>query len=265
MTEIEIKSLADFIEKISELVKPHKKHLHIRFWFRGVPKASYELKPSVFRSRSSPADLADDERHSFRDFRLWSAGMIPIGRTLEDLYFQQQHHGLPTRLLDWTTNALIAMYFAVEKHPNESAAVYAMDAYGLGENEYLGFDGKKRKAGGFAVSNNDPNSLLAVALADIVQWRKDVSPPEFIFPVRPAFTDVRMQVQRSCFTYHPPSVQELTEKQNPSLRKLVFSASVKKAIKERLLHLGIDHFSVYGDVDSLATTVKNNFNLGTSK
>jgi hypothetical protein len=76
---------------------------------------------------------------------------------------------------------------------------------------------------------------------------------------------IRMQVQRSCFTYHPPTVQELTEKQNPSLRKLVFSATVKKAIKERLLHLGIDHFSVYGDVDSLATTVKSNFDLGTSK
>jgi hypothetical protein len=106
------------------------------------------------------------------------------------------------------------------------------------------------------------NNLLAVALAEIVQWRKEVSPPKFIFPVSLALTDIRMQVQRSCFTYHPPSVQEHTEKQNPSLRKLVFSAAIKKDIKERLLHLGIDHFSVSGDVDSLATTVKSNLNLG---
>jgi hypothetical protein len=161
MKEIEIKSLADLIEKISEFAKPHKRHLHMRLWFRGVPKANYELKPTVFRSPSHPHDLADDERHAFRDFRLWSAGMMPIGRTLEDLYSQQQHHGLPTRLLDWTTNALIAMYFAVEKDPTESAAV-------------------------------------------------------------------------------------------------------KKDIRDRLLHLGMDHFSVYGDVDSLATTVKSNFDLGTS-
>jgi len=227
-----------------------------------VPKAIYELKPSVYRSPSRTYDLADDERHAFRDFRLWSAGMIPTERTLEDLYFQQQHHGLPTRLLDWTTNALIALYFAVAKDTTESAALYVMDAYGLGENEYTGLDGKKRKAGGFAVTNNDPNNLLAVALAEIVQWRKDIRPPKFIFPVRPDFTDIRMQVQRSCFNYHPPSVQELTEKQNPSLCKMVFSPEVKKDIKDQLLHLGIDHFSVYGDVDSLATTVKTNFNLG---
>jgi hypothetical protein len=262
MKETKIESLAEFIDKINEFAKLHKRHLHLRLWFRGVPKATYDLKPSVFRSLSRSHDLADDERHAFRDFRLWSAGMIPIGRTPEDLYFLQQHHGLPTRLLDWTTNALIAMYFAVEKDPTESAALYAMDAYGLGENEYMGLDGKKRKAGGFAVTNNDPNNLLAVALAEIVQWRKEVRPPKFIFPVRPAFTDIRMQVQRSCFTYHPPSVQELTEKQNPSLRKLVFSAAVKKDIREQLLHLGIDHFSVYGDIDSLATTVQSNFNLG---
>jgi FRG domain len=261
MKEIEIKSLADFIEQISNLSKAHQTHLHLRLWFRGVSKATYGLTPSVFRSHSR-TQLVDDERHAFRDFRLWSAGMIPIGTTLEDLYFKQQHHGLPTRLLDWTTNALIALYFAVEKDPAESAALYAMDAYGLGEHEFVGLSGKKFRAGGFAVSNNDPDNLLTVALAEIVLWRKDVKPPDFIFPVRPAFTDIRLQVQRGCFTYHPPSVQELTEKENSSLCKMVFPPAVKRDIKEQLLHLGMDHFSVYGDVDSLAITVKSNFNLG---
>ena len=60
MKEIEIKSLADFIEQISKLPKAQERHLHLRFWFRGVPKATYELKPSVFRSPPRAHDLVDD-------------------------------------------------------------------------------------------------------------------------------------------------------------------------------------------------------------
>jgi hypothetical protein len=263
MREHTVNSLAEYIDKISEISRADR-HQHLRWWFRGVPNAEFKLIPSVFRSPPRNGyDLEDDERHAFRDFRLWSAGMIPTSTSPEDVYFQQQHHGLPTRLLDWTTNALIAIYFAIESDKaDKAAAVYVMDAYGFGEHKYEGLDGVERRAGGFAVASDDRNSLLSVALADIVRWRKEHKPPPFIFPVRPAFTDVRMQVQRSCFTYHPPSVQELTDGENNSLSKIGIPKEAKEGIKDQLLHRGIDHFSVFGDIDSLAKTVSRNFQLG---
>ena len=42
-----------------------------------------------------------------------------------DLYFLMQHYGAPTRLLDWTESALIALYFAVRDNPGYyDSAVY---------------------------------------------------------------------------------------------------------------------------------------------
>jgi hypothetical protein len=71
-----------------------------------------------------------------------------------------------------------------------------------------------------------------------------------------------MQIQRGCFTYHPPSLQELTEHQNDSLCKFIIPKDAREGIRNKLQHLGIDRFSVFGDIDSLAKTVRRNFQLG---
>jgi hypothetical protein len=91
MRDLTITSLSDYIGKVSAITKAET-HQHLRCWFRGVPDADYKLIPSEFRSpsRKDRFSLEDDERHAFRDFRLWSAGMIPPSTRLEDIYFQQQ-------------------------------------------------------------------------------------------------------------------------------------------------------------------------------
>jgi hypothetical protein len=88
----------------------------------------------------------------------------------------------------------------------------------------------------------------------IVEWTDDPF-PEFIIPVRPANFDRRITLQRSCFTFHGTSTPDLTEADNDKLRSFIVPEADKANIKVQLAQLGIDAFSLYGDLDHLGETL----------
>jgi hypothetical protein len=105
-------------------------------WFRGHRTNDLSLQPGLYREStwltlakgvSSPKPEQDDERCLFEElFDLeheLRIDFISYGHLLNDVnqaknaidwYFLMQHHGIPTRLLDWTTNALTALFFSLE-------------------------------------------------------------------------------------------------------------------------------------------------------
>jgi FRG domain-containing protein len=84
-------------------------------WFRGQSNADWALRPSLYRYfplRRNIRALEDEIRQEFA-VRAPSLGTERPQNSWE-WYFLMQHCGAPTRLLDWTESALIALFFAVK-------------------------------------------------------------------------------------------------------------------------------------------------------
>ena len=85
-------------------------------WYRGCGDSSYKLFPTLYRhpAKKTLADLGELEKQLMTRFRQRS---LPFqSRTFStdwDLIFFMQHYGVPTRLLDWTENPFIGLYFAL--------------------------------------------------------------------------------------------------------------------------------------------------------
>lgn len=85
-------------------------------WFRGHGCSTHTLLPSLYRRLTSPepAVIIETEKRLITRFRQRSLPWWPEGYPQDDWehLFAMQHYGVPTRLLDWSENALAGLYFA---------------------------------------------------------------------------------------------------------------------------------------------------------
>ncbi|MBB1062982.1 FRG domain-containing protein [Limosilactobacillus fastidiosus] len=101
-----IKTVSNYIEQIEKLIN-NKKH---NYYFRGQDDAFSNTLPAIFRSRK----LLDNEDNLFNDFLMTDPQLFEKCRTNFERLALMEHYHLPTRLLDVSSNPLIALFFAVK-------------------------------------------------------------------------------------------------------------------------------------------------------
>ena len=157
---IEITSVSSFIDEINRL----KDELHgsnQELYFRGQKTDFWQVMPSIFRD-----DFLSVE-HALMQMPLLKAPheFISINNDFE-IMTKYQHYGMCTRLLDLTTNPLVALYFACEKYGD----VCYVEVDGKEEKE----EKEEKEANGviffnkqYAVSANELKIKIISALSQI--------------------------------------------------------------------------------------------------
>ena len=93
--------------------------------FRGHADMDYGIVPSLGRGRKNPIDISifNEERNMIEMAKNKMPNVFRNDMEPLELLALLQHHGIPTRLLDVTENALVALYFACCSEPDKDGEV----------------------------------------------------------------------------------------------------------------------------------------------
>lgn len=107
-------------------------------FYRGHADHTWQLQPGLFRSSWNPANpkqvIVDEGRIYWRVVRLGSH-LLPAAPSPWQTLFVMQHHGMPTRLLDWTESFTTALWFALNEPGENDPCIWMLDPFQLNNLE----------------------------------------------------------------------------------------------------------------------------------
>ncbi len=267
-----VQQLSDFLgrlgtwQTVQEGAKDDRGFLS-QLWYRGVSREYPSQIPGVYRSdftarannlKLKSSDKTEDkrlhlEREMLAQFRSAGAAFLK-DQGIVDIYFTAQHYGMPTRLLDWSTNPLAALFFASSEDPGIDGVVYAMDA-----RKVIPKGAKKTAPEPLyqaVMTMRHPFVHYAIGLSFWNDPKPDHKPG--ILPVRPDIVPGRIGQQGSCFTLHMHGASEVTNKTSIAI---LIDGTKKKDLLRELGRLSINQFTTYYDLEHLSKEIRSGWGV----
>ena len=222
-------------------------------WFRGHGDERWELMPKLYRNHPPKRGIRIVEDELRQEFTMRAPSLTSeLPKNSWEWYFLMQHHGAPTRLLDWTESALIALYFAVrEKRDKSDAAVWVLEPWLL-NGAVLGVEEVIPPGLGEGLFKADVDRYK-----DWLPNRYEISGDlrkELPVAIYPTHFSRRISSQRSCFTIHgsrPDGFDRLPDEALAGLAKIIIPVATVGQVEDDLAVAGIDELTIFPDLDGL--------------
>lgn len=239
-------------------------HANNKYVYRGQADKTWPLMASIYRK----VNIKTKEKEIYCNLRKFNFEGFNKKETFIDELLQMQHYGVYTRLLDWSYNPLVGLFFSVNNEHNKDGIIYM---YNNDDNQVK-------------IDFNDYNySYLSEYLESDIFHLNEKLNSDFLKLIEnntilgknylfldTAFINDRIRAQQGCFSiiidYEEKNSQKKQEindfnkynfENKLILNKILISAGCKEQIRAELNKIGINSVTMFPDIEGYAQHFKN--------